>query len=447
MNNEERIRQWRERQSGMVPSAAPSTSTNDLARAASLLDQPAVLSPEQLFEALRAATQGLPAGDTAVRREIYKGLTRDVEEAAKAGGLSSTAIDLRVRQLRMASRLFEMSLRERGAPTEELPPGFRDALERVTASFDVRFRREEEENVRRARRQSALTGQAFQIALPADEAADLRQIRQRLAFLDVADGLRHLQPQASSPRTLLAVFRYQFELLQSESRVAILWAFVGPVVLLALISAIYLLSGTRHILGMDVPTFAMIGATAWIMFRNVLLRTSQAMSSQRSLLNLQAVSSLTVGIAQGLIYLLIFHVVFLVLIVGGSALGIFTAPDDPWRFWPWITGMGAAGIAVGLFFGAVAFIYPYFLRVAPVLERAVELFSGVFFISEQLPEEYRPYVLWSPFTHAMQSMRSGYFASYESSDAQGRYFILWLGIMIVAALVTYRAVRSRKQPV
>ena len=47
---------------------------------------------------------------------------------------------------------------------------------------------------------------------------------------------------------------------------------------------------------------------------------------------------------------------------------------------------------------------------------------GVFFVSEQLPEHLRPWMLWLPFAHGMQLLRSAYFDAYASQDASLGYF-------------------------
>ncbi len=82
-------------------------------------------------------------------------------------------------------------------------------------------------------------------------------------------------------RTLLPMFIYQLHVMHGESRIALLWALVGPVVLLTLISSLYILMGTHYILGMDVPTFSLLGATTWIMFRQIIFRSSTSYVSAR----------------------------------------------------------------------------------------------------------------------------------------------------------------------
>jgi ABC-type polysaccharide/polyol phosphate export permease len=228
--------------------------------------------------------------------------------------------------------------------------------------------------------------------------------------------------------------------------VALAWTFVGPAVLLTLISALYLVIGTHHILNMDVQTFAMLGATTWIMFRQIIFRSSTALYAHRALLNLRPFTATTIGLVQGLIYFLSYIVVFALLITGGWLTGFFTTPAHFLGSIAWVTAMGVAGASVGVIFGSIAVIWPYFLRFAPIIERGLQLFSSVFFVSEQLPDQYRPYLLWCPFAHALQNLRASYFDGYVSLDADAEYFFVWLGALTVIAAVLQRAVRARSQP-
>ena len=146
-------------------------------------------------------------------------------------------------------------------------------------------RRQDARDARRAR--LAPRHRAGNGAAPG-EAGDLAILRDRLNGLHA----RH-QPRAAgegwpSGRTLLALFVYQLHVMHGESRIALLWALVGPVVLLTLISSLYILMGTHYILGMDVQTFSLLGATTWIMFRQIVFRSSTAYVSARGLLNFRA---------------------------------------------------------------------------------------------------------------------------------------------------------------
>jgi ABC-type polysaccharide/polyol phosphate export permease len=244
----------------------------------------------------------------------------------------------------------------------------------------------------------------------------------------------------------MALFVYQLQVMHGESRVALPWALVGPVVLLTLISSLYFLMGTHYILGMDVPTFSMLGATTWIMFRQIIFRSSTSYVSARALLNLEGVTPLMCALVQGLIYLAVYALVFCVLITGGNALDLITLPQSWPGFLLYVVLMGIGGSAMGVLFGSLATGWHFFLRLAPVIERFLQIFSSVFFVSEQLPEQLRPWMLWSPFAHGMQLLRSAYFENYRSTDASLAYFLTALVFLGVVSLAAERLARSHVQP-
>ena len=85
-------------------------------------------------------------------------------------------------------------------------------------------------------------------------------------------------------------------------------------------------------------------------------------------------------------------------------------------------------------------------KIAPIIERFLQIFAAVFFVSEQFPEQLRPWLLWSPLAHGMQLLRSAYFQAYESHDASLGYFLTSLVFMMVIALVAERLARPNVQP-
>jgi len=217
-------------------------------------------------------------------------------------------------------------------------------------------------------------------------------------------------------------------------------------VLLTLISSLYFIMGTHFILGMDVPTFALLGATTWIMFRQIVFRSSTSYVAARGMLNFQGVTPLMGALVQASIYVSVYLTVFLVLISAGHALDLITLPISWLGFMLYVVLMGLCGAAMGVLFGSIASVWHFFLRLAPVIERCLQLFASVFFVSEQLPEQLRHWVLWSPFAHGLQLLRSAYFSSYTSHDASLSYFLTALVFLAVAALAAERLTRSNVQP-
>lgn len=451
--NDDRIAKWRARREvqqtareshGDLPTdlAVVAAQAESLATGDSLEVEPILAL---VLDALRVE----PSETAGERRLVYDAVARGIERGIDKSDPHSDYAELRRRQLRAIIRLIEgeartgLNVSERGYR----PAGLVDAIKPLVEGYMRRRRRTDADEETRARRQAVLADEAYTIAVPPEEEGDLLVLRDLLARIDGGRIARHPHRRGHvNLRAWKAILRYQFTLLRSESRIALVWTLIGPAVLLGLIATAYYLSGINSVLNMDIPTFAMTGATTWLMFRNVIFRSTAAFHAQRWMLNLQPMSPSKVGIAQGLMVMGSYVGVFLTLIGFGHLAGLFTLPEHPFSVAFWIACVGLTGLALGILFGALAVVWPYSPRFAPAIERFLQLFSSVILVSEQLPAAWRPYALWSPLAHAMQMMRSAYFQGYKSDDANPEYFFVSLGVLVVFAVAAQRVVRWRSIP-
>lgn len=444
-SNEDRIRGWRSRRQGGNYTVGAGVAEWRLDPAA-LFDSNS--SPAVLFKPLLARLQGEPHDSVAARRAVYDAIQSELDEAVVRHGADEMVADFSRRRLRLIVRLLEHDIRTDVAVFE---PGYMPAklVEedlRLNAAHERRVQRRRQEEAQEARRHASRNDIALEISLSPAEAGDLEILRDRMRGLHLGHAPRRDDEGGGGLRTLFALFIYQLQVMHGESRFALVWALIGPVVLLTLITSMYIILGTHYIMGMDVLTFSMVGATTWIMFRQVTLRTSTAYVSARGLLNVPGVTPLMCAVVHSFLYTTVYLVVLGVLITAGHALNLVTLPDNVAGFIAFVVLMGIFGGALGVLFGAISTVWRFFLRVAPIIERFLQLFSSVFLVSEQLPEQYRPWVLWSPLAHGMQLLRSAYFTNYTSQDANLGYFLIALVFMIVVAWAAQRLVRSDVQP-
>ncbi|SSW69509.1 ABC transporter permease [Achromobacter agilis] len=445
MSNEDRIKGWRSRRKDSNYAVGSGVAAWRLDPAA-LFEAKA--TPAVLLKPLLARLQGEPHDSVAARRAVYEAVQAELDAEIARSGVDETLADFSRRRLRVIVRLLELDIR---AGAEVFAPGYMPAKlvaedERLAAAHERRVQRRKQDEARDARRHASRNDIALEIELSQDEAGDIAILRERLRALHEGHDPGNAVKGRSVGRTLLAMFIYQLRVMHGESRIALVWALVGPVVLLTLISSLYILMGTHYILGMDVQTFSLLGATTWIMFRQIVFRSSTAYISARGLLNFQGVTPLMCALVQALIYVSVYLVVFLVLISAGHALGLITLPQSWAGFLLYVVLMGVGGVAMGVLFGSIATFWHFFLRLAPIIERFLQIFAAVFFVSEQLPETLRPWMLWLPFAHGMQLLRSAYFEAYESQDASVGYFLTALVFLMVAALAAERLARPNVQP-
>ncbi len=445
MSNEDRIKGWRSRRKDSSYSVGSGVAAWRLDPAA-LFEAKA--PPAVLLKPLVARLQGEPHDSVAARRAVYEAVQAELDAEIARSAVDETLADFSRRRLRVIVRLLEMDIRD---GVEVFAPGYMPAKlvaedERLAAAHARRVERRKQDEAREARRHASRNDIALEVEVPQDEAGDLAILRNRLQGLHEGHDPSHSVKVRPVGRTLLAMFIYQLRVMHGESRIALVWALVGPVVLLTLISSLYILMGTHYIMGMDVQTFSLLGATTWIMFRQIAFRSSTAYVSARGLLNFQGVTPLMCALVQALIYVSVYLVVFLVLISAGHALELVTLPKSWSGFLLFVVLMGCFGAALGVLFGSIATFWHFFLRLAPIIERFLQIFAAVFFVSEQLPENLRPWMLWLPLAHGMQLLRSAYFEAYTSHDASLGYFLTSLVFLMVLALAAERLARPNVQP-
>ncbi|ADP13599.1 ABC-2 type transporter family protein 2 [Achromobacter xylosoxidans A8] len=445
MSNEDRIKGWRSRRKDSSYAVGSGVAAWRLDPAA-LFEAKA--PPAVLLKPLVARLEGEPHDSVAARRAVYEAVQAELDAEILRGDVDETLADFSRRRLRVIVRLLEMDIRD---GVDVFAPGYMPAKlvaedERLAAAHARRVERRKQDEAREARRHASRNDIALEVEVSQDEAGDLAILRDRLQGLHEGHDPSHSVKVRPVGRTLLAMFIYQLRVMHGESRIALVWALVGPVVLLTLISSLYILMGTHYIMGMDVQTFSLLGATTWIMFRQIVFRSSTAYVSARGLLNFQGVTPLMCALVQAFIYVSVYLVVFLVLISAGHALELITLPKSWSGFLLYVVLMGCFGVALGLLFGSIATYWHFFLRLAPIIERFLQIFAAVFFVSEQLPENLRPWMLWLPLAHGMQLLRSAYFEAYTSHDASLGYFLTSLVFLMVLALAAERLARPNVQP-
>ncbi len=451
--NQNRIQKWRAmRETRVAQVALPVTSDSPFAERCREAGRACVSREPTPVEASLALVLQLlvqaPGMTIADRRVVYNALQQGQEDAVANLILDEDAAELCRRQLRAVIRLLEHDLRA-GVDVYQggyLPAGLTGLNDRLVQGYERRIQQRQLSQAREARRRASEMDVAFEADLHGSEPRQLAQLRLRLAQIHAGQPGRERSTQWSRMAAFVPLLRMQLHLIYQESRIAPLWMLVGPVVLLCIISSLYMLTGVHFIMGMDVATFSLLGATTWIMVRQVILRSSSTYVSARSLLNLEAVSPLMLALVQVFIYVIIYGVVMTMLIVIGNSLGLISLPSDWKGAAIFFVLMGLLGAAVGLLFGAVATRWPYFLRFGAVIERFLQLFASVFFVSEQLPEQYRGYVLWSPFAHGMQLLRSAYFSAYTTTDASLPYLLTALILFLAIGLGVERMVRCDVLP-
>ncbi|MFN0191527.1 MAG: ABC transporter permease [Aestuariivirga sp.] len=233
--------------------------------------------------------------------------------------------------------------------------------------------------------------------------------------------------------TLFAVAEFNFANLRQDNRLYLLGELALPVFYVGIIMTIYYFLAMRFIYNMDFIQFAFTGAICWVMFRQTMLRVTLVLT-RPVLLGFWQVGNLHRTLASAGLSFFIHSLSSVTMLLFGVFTGLFQFPHDPVMLtvaWLviWVLGHNFGAIITGLTVGLKRTMF-----IKMVIIRLMQFIFGMYFVSEQFPEQIKQYILISPFVHVMQLFRGAYFSVYQSQDIDLAYLGWWLLASSVLAL-------------
>jgi capsular polysaccharide transport system permease protein len=134
-------------------------------------------------------------------------------------------------------------------------------------------------------------------------------------------------------------------------------------------------------------------------------------------------------------------VIFLVLVLSG--FGINCWPDDLPRA---ATAFGAAmllGAGCGVINGIMAMAFPIWVTVYNLTVIFLYFISGIFVLTESIPQPLRGYLMLNPVLQATEWMRAAYYPGYGTTTLSEPYVVAFGAISLALGLVVERLIRGR----
>ena len=255
---------------------------------------------------------------------------------------------------------------------------------------------------------------------------------------------RPMPAPLSAPGRLSALWTLAFRRDLRADGIGLFWWLAEPLVAIILATFAALLFQGAYTSDMPTFAFAVIGAVTWLAFRGTLTLTLGGIGNLVHALAVPRVTRFEIALARAPRALLTNA------LVGGAVMGVLVMrgtvrpPEDPLALAGALGLVAVAGLGGGLLAAHAAFLWPGIRRIVMVLLRLVGLASGLFYVSEQLPEGYAAVVLWNPVLHAAQIARDAWFTTYASADASWTYLAAWaLGLLVLGLAAAIRDARTR----
>lgn len=218
-----------------------------------------------------------------------------------------------------------------------------------------------------------------------------------------------------------------------------LWAILEPVAAIALLSFAFSLVFHAPSLGASFPLFYATAYLPYMLFHDVSTKTAQAIRFSRPLLNFNAVAWVDVLLAR---FALNFFTHLLVgsLVIGAMLLFFETrASPDLVIVAIAIGTVGLLAFGVGTLNAFLFLSFPVWERIWTIATRPLFIVSGIFFLFEDAPAEFRDALWFNPLFHVTGLMRKGFYSTYDANYVFVPYgFSVGAGLLVLGLMLLSR---------
>jgi capsular polysaccharide transport system permease protein len=261
---------------------------------------------------------------------------------------------------------------------------------------------------------------------------------------------------AQSPPVAWAVMRavvFALFLRELKTRLGgrwwgLLWALGEPLAAAAVLLGLYMLAHAQAVGGVDPLLFLVSGVLPFQLFKNLVLRSMEAIDANQGLFAYRQVRPIDAVLARALVELTLALGVLAVTLLVLAWLGHDVLPRHPLELF----GVSALLVALGSALGLLAAVATggamacgrAAIRVATL---PLMLASGVVFPVAALPPAVRELLLLNPLLHLLEGLRGAVFGSAYHALPQASSALPLATLLVTAALALalYRARRDRLQ--
>jgi capsular polysaccharide transport system permease protein len=223
------------------------------------------------------------------------------------------------------------------------------------------------------------------------------------------------RPWQVARSVLAALFLREAMARITASRLAWFWIFVEPLAHVALMVMLREFMGRiRFTLNADFIPWLIVGITAFILFRDGITRTLNAVDSNRALFAYRQVKPVDPVLVRVMLEGLIKTVVFILLLAGASLLGYDILPFDPLgAIFIWIS-IWLLGVGLGLVASVGAALAEEVGRVVRIILFPLYILSGVIIPLQAKPHYVQEILLYLPTVHGLELLRGCFFEGYHT---------------------------------
>jgi len=226
-------------------------------------------------------------------------------------------------------------------------------------------------------------------------------------------------------------------------RLGYAWALLDPLLMIGLFSAIFGMRSQSGFGGVPVQVFITAGYLPFIFFNKVVNQLKSAVRANMGLFCYRQVTPFTTFIARFMLEAMVGLVVGAILVLGLLWFGFDAIPADPLMVILGYMLLMVFSFSLGIVFCIIATLVPEADRFLSLLMMPLMFISCVMHPLISVPAQYQHWFLWNPLVHAIELIRSGWIAGYNSPNVSWCYLLGVTFVLLTFTMSCYRLSHRR----
>jgi capsular polysaccharide transport system permease protein len=223
-----------------------------------------------------------------------------------------------------------------------------------------------------------------------------------------------------------------------RTKLGLFVAIAEPLGIIALFAAMHSLTSSKPPFGTSYILFFATGILPFYLCFHVSWRL-RSWDSLRRLPRVTEFDLLIVRVFnEYLLKVIIIAICGVALWLNGTAEAI---PRDPLQCLLALCVFAAIGIALGFINAVISAFFFAWLYIYALLMRAWMAFSGVLFVLDWMPPDFRNIAVWNPLAHAITYYRAGYYTGFPQAFLDMKYMLLTTTAILVLSIVALLSTR------
>ena len=229
-----------------------------------------------------------------------------------------------------------------------------------------------------------------------------------------------------------------------KRRMGAVWLLIEPLLHLLLFTVVISYLRGRQIADIEYPLFLLIGLAPFLYFRNTALNVMEGVSANSGLFAYKQIQPLDVFISRSLLEFILASIVYCLLLGGFGWYGWDISITRPVE-WMFVIAVGAVfSLSLGIVLAVIVNAVPETKSIIRMSFLPLYLMSGVVIPPSHLPAQWMPLLLWNPFLHILELLRSAVFPYYQPVYGVSLDYVLVVTfISLFCGLGLYRARRLK----